>query len=267
MRARLIVTTIVAGGLALALGGTMALAGKPGPAPAGLYPDFASAVPHHFTVQNSGQNEFLRFSNGIANIGAGPFQIRPESDPATLKTIGFQEVLDASGAIVVNKAVSEFVFHPEHNHWHITAVALYEVRAALDNGKGGSWGGVVEGQSLKTTFCLIDWIKLEGNSNTNGRTYFDCKPDARQGLSVGWVDQYHHALEDQEVSIKNIPAGIYYLVTRANPDGNFLETTTSNNSAWTSFRLSRDSNGNAKISEIDHSPCSGGLCGEQIPNR
>jgi hypothetical protein len=186
----------------------------------------------------------------------------------TLKTIGFQEILNASGAVVSEAPVSEFVFHPEHNHWHITAVALYEIRAANDDGTGGNMGGVVGGQSLKTTFCLIDWIKPEGNSNTGARTYFDCRPDARQGLSVGWVDQYHHALEGQEVEIKSdMGVGIYYLLTKANPDGNFLETTLSNNSAWTSFRLSRDSSGKAKITEIAHSPCSGGLCGEQIPNR
>ena len=64
-----------------------------------------------------------------------------------------------------------------------------------------------------------------------------------------------------------MPPGTYYLLTTANPDGNFLETTTMNNSAWTSFRLTRDTTGKAKVTEISHSPCSGGLCGEQIPNR
>ena len=57
------------------------------------------------------------------------------------------------------------------------------------------------------------------------------------------------------------------MVTRANPDGTFLETSLADNTAWTSFRLTRDSNGNAKIAEISHSACSGGLCGEQIQNR
>ena len=266
MSARQTVAAIVAGGVVLAIGGTIALAGKSSASAGGLLPDFASAIPHHFTVQNTGQEEFLRFSNGVANIGAGPFQIRPENNPTTLITTGFQEVLDASGAVAFDQAVSEFVFHPAHNHWHITAVALYDVRTALDDGTGGSWGGIAGGQSLKTTFCLIDWIKLEGNSNNNGRSYTECKPTARQGLSVGWVDQYHHSLEGQEVKITGIPAGIYYLVTTANPDGNFLETTPSNNTAWTSFRLTRAS-GNAKITEISHSLCTGGLCGEQIPNR
>ena len=39
-------------------------------------------------------------------------------------------------------------------------------------------------------------------------------------------------------------------MTTSNPDGAFLETDTSNNTAWTSFRLTRDSKGNAKIAEV-----------------
>jgi hypothetical protein len=81
------------------------------------------------------------------------------------------------------------------------------------------------------------------------------------------IKKYHQATEGQELEITGAPAGRYYLASTANPDGNFLETTTSNNSAWTSFRITRDSQGNAKVSEIAHSPCSGSLCGVDIPNR
>jgi hypothetical protein len=57
-------------------------------------------------------------------------------------------------------------------------------------------------------------------------------------------------------------------VSVANPDGNFIETTTANNTAWTSFRITRDSRGNAKVAEVSHSACStASLCGEDIPNR
>ena len=37
----------------------------------GLYPDLRAANPHHFTVQNNQQREFLRFSNMVANTGEG----------------------------------------------------------------------------------------------------------------------------------------------------------------------------------------------------
>ena len=243
-------------------------AGGPKPSGgAGLYPDLQSAVPHHFTVQNNQQHEFLRFSNLIANTGAGDLRLRPEHNAATGLTTGYQEIFDASGNMVVNQPVSEFVFHPAHNHWHLDRVALFEIRHALDNGTGGRFGAVFSNQSIKTTFCLIDVIKLEGNSNTGDRTYWDCFPDAHQGISAGWGDQYHQATEGQELEITGAKPGIYYLISTANSDGAFLETTTANNTAWTSFSVTRDSKGNAKVSEVAHSPCSGSLCGEQIPNR
>jgi Lysyl oxidase len=241
--------------------------GAPKPSSGGLYPDLRAAVPHHFTVQNNQQREFLRFSNLIGNTGQGALRLRPEHNTATNVTTGFQEIFDAAGKLVVDQPVSEFVFHPAHNHWHITAVALFEIRTALDDGRGGNWGGVQSDQSIKTTFCLIDVIKLEGNSKTPQRTYWDCFPDQHQGISAGWGDQYHHATEGQELQVTGFPPGVYYLISTSNPDGAFLETTTTNNTAWTSFRLTRDSQGNAKIAEVSHSPCSGTLCGEDLPNR
>lgn len=232
----------------------------------GIFPDLRAAVPGHLGVQNDHQREYLRFSNLIANTGDGALRLRPEHDPVTGITTGYQEVFDAFGTMVVNEPVSEFVFHPAHNHWHITAVALFEIRAALDDGTGGAYGGVVGGQTIKTTFCLIDVVRLEGNSNTPNRTYWDCFPDQHQGISAGWGDQYHQSTEGQELELTGQPPGIYYLVTTSNPDGDFLETNYENNTAWTSFRLKRESQGNPKVEVIGNSPCSGTLCGA-TPNR
>ena len=64
------------------------------------------------------------------------------------------------------------------------------------------------------------------------------------------------------------PVGVYYLKVHANDDGVFVETSTSDNVAWRSFRLTRDSNGNPKITLIATSPCSSPrMCGEDLPNR
>jgi hypothetical protein len=248
----------------------LAAAATGGKAPAGgtpLYPDLRSANPHHFTVQNDHQHEWIRFSNLIANTGQGGLRLRPEHDLQANITTGFQEVMDAAGNIVIDQPVSEFVFHPAHNHWHMQSVALFEIRTAADDGRGGRFGQVFSNQSQKTSFCLIDVIKLEGNSNSTDRTYWDCFPDEHQGISAGWGDQYHHELAGQELEITGAKPGIYYLISTANPEGRYLETTTANNTAWTSFRITRDSNGNPKITEVSSSPCSGTLCGEDIPNR
>ena len=64
-----------------------------------------------------------------------------------------------------------FEFHPAHNHWHIGDVALFEVR------KGSPTGPIVGGNSIKTTFCLIDWYKLEGNTNSAERVFHDCETE------------------------------------------------------------------------------------------
>jgi hypothetical protein len=245
-----------------------AIGGKTPPAGTALYPDLQTAVPHKFTVQNNQQHEYLRFANLIANTGKGDLRLHPESNVTTGITTGWQDLLDAAGNVVSSQPVSEFVFHPAHNHWHITDVALFELRVARDSGMGGNYGAVYANQSIKTTFCLIDWVKLEGNSPTGERKYWDCNPDALQGISAGWGDQYHHQLEGQELEFTGAKPGVYYLVSIANPDGTFFETNTTNNTAWTSVRITRDSQGNAKVTKVSNSPCSTPrMCGEDLPNR
>ena len=190
--------------------------------------------------------------------------MRPDPEPGTaLITNAVQQILDAPaiGNVVCEKVVSTFEFHPEHNHWHIGDVALFEVRVAQvgDDGTGGLWGATlkndhVQAQSIKVTFCLIDWYKLDDNAPRTERIYWDCATRF-QGISPEWVDQYHQALEGQEIDITGAPPGVYYLVSTANPDGNFLETNLKNNTAWVSFWLTRDSAGNPTITVMHHSPC------------
>ena len=261
----LALVTLTAGGTAVASVGAQG---------GGLYPDLRTVVPTHFGIQNEHQREILRFSNGIANTGAGDWRMRPEHEvgPDTQVTNAVQEILGADRTIVHEQVVSTFEFHLAHNHWHIGDVALFEVHKAKDKGHGGNIGRVFvndrgEAQSVKTTFCLIDSYKLDDNSPTSERGYWDCYT-SYQGISPSWVDQYHQATVGQQLDLTGAPEGIYYLVSTANPAGVFLETDTSNNTAWTSFELRRDSKGNPKISVIAHSPCeSPGMCGERSTNR
>ena len=91
-------------------------------------------------------------------------------------------------------------------------------------------------QSFKTTFCLIDWVKIDAQKKTPDLFYFACDRNAPfQGVSVGWIDQYHHALEGQEIDLTGAPSGVYYLRVRVNDEGKFVESTTADNIAWRSF--------------------------------
>lgn len=260
---------------AAALTGVLLLAFQGAPsAGTALLPDLQTVVPKHLQIQNERQREMLRFSNGIANRGAGDWRVRPLNQPVdeTEVTVAVQEILDEQGAVVHEHHASTFEFHPEHNHWHIGDVALFEVRPALDDGRGGAWGDPYvndrgEAQSLKVTFCLIDWYKLDDNAPTHERKYWDCA-GSHQGIQPGWVDQYHQSTGGQEIDITGAPAGVYYLVSTANSSQAFLESDYRNNSAWVSFQLARDSKGNPKIHLIAHSACdTPGMCGEQKVNR
>ena len=276
MKAPWIVATVITGGVVLAVGVSLAVAGKP--AQTALYPDLRTVVPAHLNLVNQQQEDILRFSNGIANTGAGPWAIRPDPPPveATTQTAAVQEFRDSNALykcgeqpkqvtecynVVSEQVAGIYVFHPAHHHWHIGDIALFEVR------QGSLTGPIVGGNSIKTTFCLIDWYRLEGNSSTSERTFFDCF--AIQGISSGWVDQYHQATVGQEVDLTEVPDGNeYYLVSTANFARTFTETDYTNNTAWVKFTLTSDSNGNRKVTVIDRSPCeSPGLCGENAPNR
>lgn len=109
---------------------------KPGGSP-GLLPDLRTVVPLSLGIQNQQHREYLRFANGIANTGAGDWRLRPDPPPrdnTTTETTAVQEILDASGNVVQSPIAGVFVFHPEHNHWHIGEVAQFEVRVGSPTG-------------------------------------------------------------------------------------------------------------------------------------
>jgi hypothetical protein len=265
---------------AIALGGAAVGQGGKTPAPpAGLLPDLQTVVPLHLQLVNQQQSEFLRFSNGIANTGAGTWALRPDPPvaDATTTTTAVQEFRDANTYykcgeqpkqvldcydVVSERPAGTFEFHPQHNHWHLGDVALFEVR------KGSPTGPIVGGNSVKTTFCLIDWYKLEGNSPTGDRIFFDCET-SYQGITPGWVDQYHQSLDGQELDLTGVPnANDYFLVSTANYARTYVESDYTNNTAWVKFTLSGTAGGNRKVVVTANSACATpGLCGVGAPNR
>ena len=260
MKARIALSALAAlvSAAVIALSATAA-GGGPAPGP-GLLPDLQTVVPTHLQIVNQQQRDLLRFSNGIANTGPGPLALRPENVGDI--TNGIQEIRDANGAVVSERLASQYEFHPAHNHWHLGDVALFEVR------RGSPTGPVVGENSKKVTFCLLDWYRLDGNSNTASREFWDCET-GYQGISPGWVDQYHHSLEGQRLDLTSAPNGIdLYLVSTANFDAAYRESNFANNTEWVRFQLSQDSSGNRKITVTGHSPCeSEAMCGIGVPNR
>lgn len=264
--------------LVLALAGTALAGGGKGADLTALYPDLRTVVPTQLNFVNQQKKELLRFSNGIANTGGGPWAMRPETELGlTPTTTAIQEIRSSNAqylcdtqpkqvaecyTVLSETPVSIFEYHPTHNHWHTADVARFEVR------KGGPTGTPVGKGSVKVGFCLLDLYKIDDNAPTSEKTFWDCYT-SYQGVSVGWVDQYHQSTDGQEVDITGIPNGDdYYLVSTTNPTGIFIEQNKANNTAWVRFTLSADSNGNRKVTVTATSPCENpGLCGERSTNR
>lgn len=241
----------VVGALAVPAAGSPASPGPP------VLPDVIEEVPSHLQIQNTQQGEWLRFTTVHINVGEGNLQVRGggqveeceiDGTPYEQCTVATQELLDASGTIVGTQPAGSAIFHPEHNHWHQSAVAEFAVRTTL-------YGpDLVAG--AKITFCFVD-VEFTGATGSlkkaQPRTYFECNGDL-QGLAAGWADSYHQSTPLQELDITGLPAGTYYLTHLADPDNHWLESDEFNNFTWVQFQLSRKG-ANPEVRVLDHSPC------------
>jgi len=234
----------------------------------GLLPELHAVVPDSLQVVHTQQTDTLRFTNGIANLGPGHWQMEPTfpEDPNG-DVVATQQILDSDRNIVFEKTVSTFEFHEEHNHWHIAAVTEFSIHS-------GSPDGPLVGNSNKVTFCIEDVYSMTENSNTSDRIFWDCTVSL-QGIQSGWVDQYHQSTPGNQIDITGIPDGTYYLVHNVNPDNSFIEEDLTNNKAWTELIVTHKNNGQVKITETGNTSCDllpesiykPALCGEITANR
>ena len=232
-------------------------------------PDLREAVPQQMGLQNDHQKSYLRISTSIANTGTGQWQMKAVN-PATPSEPqeAEQQLLHPDGSIGFSAIVSDFEYHPAHKHFHIAAVSeyqLYEADGETDtNPFDNDYTGI---GSEKVTFCLIDWVKISDNSPNTERAYSACDGEF-QGVSPGWMDQYHQDLEGQELEVTDLDTGYYFLVLTANPEHHFIESDFSNNSSWVLLEYNNDNKGNPKFEIINHSDCGNfpGLC-EYSANR
>ena len=142
-------------------------------------------------------------------------------------------------------------FHPEHNHWHQSAVALFQLRTSLDNYPASP---VTPGEDHLLFVDVETIARPAREKKAYPRTYFECNGDF-QGLAAHWVDSYHQSTPLQELDITGIPDGVYYLTHQADPDNHWLESDETNNFTWIRLQRPAGANGNRQVTFIDHSPC------------
>lgn len=223
-----------------------------------LLPDLATAKIEDVFYQFINGKEFIRFSNGIANLGPGTLRVTPGPSEGGQQS-AFQEILNEAGGVVERVNIGSYEYHPQHDHYHIAQVASYKLYKALDTGYGGSFDTQARLESAKVSFCLMDTYNFETLEEGSAGTYQTCSATVYQGISPKWVDIYGANLPGQEMDISAFPKGTYYLVSTVNPNNILKEVNSENNSAWVSFTLSDGTLGRRTIAVVSHSRC-GQLC-------
>jgi hypothetical protein len=206
-------------------------------APAGTVhlPDLHTYIPTSeiLIVRPTSTTRSFRYTHITGNIGDGPFEVRPEYDPATDTARGFQRLYthDAGGTwsvVLEQPVVGTFVFHAEHGHFHFPLVqfGLYQVAA---DGSVGAPAAL----SAKIGFCIADSGPVDStlpHFGVFGYGSAGCSdPRSVRGISVGWGDRYDNLDDGQSIDITSLPDGAYWFRAISDPFNYFTEKDKTNN--------------------------------------
>ena len=183
---------------------------------------------------------FLGFESAAANVGTGPLVVVGSRPGADAEMVPRQRIerSDGSTRSVRLRSALRYVRSSDHSHWHVLGFMRYELRAAT---------GSRLVRDRKTGFCLGDRYRIElalPGQSPSARYSERCGKGApalltiRQGISVGWGDNYKPHLEGQELELSSLPPGRYVLVHRVNVNRDFRESDYTDNAASMAFDLS-----------------------------
>jgi lysyl oxidase len=248
-RVRVACTAVVVGVAASAACATVAAHARAGTAAKAQLPDMLQLAPYDLSGSSErtlgGLRFHLGFSSAVVNVGTGPLDVEGSRlDRSTATMTASQIVHWSNGSTKRYSGVGrlKFVISETHRHWHYLAFEQYQLLRASD-------GRVVRGDA-KTGFCLGDRY----NAFPGARTREDqpkkpvfvgsCEKNqplarrVREGISVGYGDNYKPQVEGQYVDITGVPAGTYELLHKVNVDRKLRESSYANDAASILIQIS-----------------------------
>ena len=232
------VTAYAPDGASRALGAGTRVDARRVPVRAELLPDLDQRPPKQVAVARIGGRYKLGFASAVDNVGRGPVWLRGTRTGRTMTARQLVRVAAGGLETHVDAGVLRYTWSSSHTHWHLLRFERYELRRASDF--------ALVGRDRKSGFCLADHYGISARVRP-ARPFFlgNCAqgaPGARtveQGSSVGYSDRYPAHFHGQNVDLTGIPAGLYLLVHRANPDRWLRERSYDNNTASVRLRLTR----------------------------
>jgi hypothetical protein len=234
-----LIAAMILGLAAHALSG-QAAAGVP------LLPDLDQEAPSQLVVSlaDSGRHAqyVLGFRSAVRNVGDGPLIIGGHRFDVGMETmIADQQVERRGGAVGVVSGVGRlrYVVSPDHHHWHLLGFERYALS------RPGGKAALV--RDRKTGFCLGDRYDVADRS-LPGRAPSPVYTSrcglgepallgVREGISVGYGDDYAANVEGQFLPLTGLAAGRYVLVHRVNTDRRLRELRYDNDAASILLRL------------------------------
>jgi len=208
-----------------------------------LLPDLDQEAPTGLIITTSERGWNLGFRSAARNVGDGPLVItghRPSHVQTTMTADQTIELTSGPREVVHGAGRLRYVRSPDHQHWHLLHFERYELRRV-----GAKRPAV---RDRKTGFCLGDRYAVPDPPALPARAREKVYRSAcglerpgllgvKEGISVGWGDDYAANLEGQYLPLSHLRRGRYLLVHRVNSDHRLLESSYANNAASALLRL------------------------------
>jgi hypothetical protein len=220
---------------------------------------FNDPVPHgstcfHTEIVEQHAHLCLRFDQELANVGAGPLDLR-FNRPAGITPVNGQKIpvrqrIYRSDGSHYDVPAGYVFWHAIHHHYHFAAFAQSDLWAVDVHGNRTGSKPVASG--LKVSFCIattdIDpaWWGRRGfgpdsypapacvapQSRSHGLDHF------KLGMSAGWADVYNWFLPGQFIDVSGVPDGSYLLDTTVDPLHRLIVSSRSGSCGSVRVRLS-----------------------------
>lgn len=207
-----------------------------------VLPDLDQEPPSGLILTRGAHGWRLGFNSAVRNIGAGPLIIDGHRQSYTERTMDADQMIGRTAGrreVVTSVGRLRYTRSPDHEHWHLLGFDHYELR------RPGGARAIV--RDRKSGFCLGDRYLVTDpvlparprESVYRSRCGLE-RPrlmDVREGISVGYGDDYAANLEGQYLPLTGLAGGRYLLVHRVNVDRRIRELDHRNNAASLLIRL------------------------------
>lgn len=225
---------------------------------------------HQSEIDEDHAQTCLRFDQVLGNIGTGALDLRFDQ-PAGVPPVDDQQVptsqrIYRTDGSSYDVPTGHMIWHAIHQHYHFEGFAQSKLWATT--AQGGRQGAVPVATGNKVSFCIATttihpayWGQqafgadvypapdcLEPVSTSGGLDHF------KQGMSVGWSDEYNWFLPGQYVEVTGVADGDYILDTTVDPTARLVERDKTNNCGSVRVRLSHMGTQNAQAELLGPGP-------------